>query len=263
MNWLADRSDWVLLLGALAVSAVAVVLGRAVLPRFVPADEHHHIRPVAGPLMPALGAMFAVLIALTLSSEVGYLRSAQQIVSDEASAASRLAWAATSPRVDGAGIQSALVAYLEATRAGEWRGDAAANGVDQRTAAALADLERAVRAEAARSEPGTPAGTDLLASLDALSTERRARIAEASRELPALYVVTLVVSGLALIVNAGALAVGSSRRFALLLGGLTVVVALSLALLFAVTAPWRGPLVVSGRPIDDVIRDLHRGFFRR
>ena len=49
--------------------------------------------------MPALGAAFAIFAALTLASEAGYLRSAEGLVSDEAAASSRLAWAATSPGV--------------------------------------------------------------------------------------------------------------------------------------------------------------------
>jgi hypothetical protein len=33
------------------------------------------------------------------------------------------------------------------------------------------------------------------------------------------------------------------------------------ALLFALSAPWEGPLVVSGQPIDRVAQDLEAGFF--
>jgi hypothetical protein len=39
------------------------------------------------------------------------------------------------------------------------------------------------------------------------------------------------------------------------------VVGLSLALLFAIAAPWEGGLVASGDPIDAVLRDLESGFF--
>ena len=77
---------------------------------------------IAAPLMPALGAAFAIFAALTLAGEAGYLRAAEDLVSDEAAAASRLAWAATSPGVDAEPIQTALHDYLLATRAGEWRG---------------------------------------------------------------------------------------------------------------------------------------------
>lgn len=77
-----------------------------------------------------------------------------------------------------------------------------------------------------------------------------------------LYVVTLVTSGLALIANAGALALRASPRTSLLvLRRLASVVGLSLALLFSLTAPWRGPLTVSGQPIDAIVRDLQTGFF--
>ena len=77
-----------------------------------------------------------------------------------------------------------------------------------------------------------------------------------------LYVVTLVAGGVALIANAGALGFRSSVRTSLLVVGLAVVVGLSLALLFSLAAPWSGPLVVNGQPIDAVVGDLQAGFFR-
>lgn len=107
-----------------------------------------------------------------------------------------------------------------------------------------------------------PASTELLVALDALTSARRARGAAAAREIPVLYVVTLVTSGLALIANAGALALRASPRTSLLvLRRLASVVGLSLALLFSLTAPWRGPLTVSGQPIDAIVHDLQTGFF--
>jgi len=66
-----------------------------------------------------------------------------------------------------------------------------------------------------------------------------------------------------LIMNGGALTFRSSLRTSVLVVGLAVVVALSLALLFALTGPWQGPLIVSGRPLDTVVRDLQTGFFIR
>jgi uncharacterized membrane protein len=76
-------------------------------------------------------------------------------------------------------------------------------------------------------------------------------------------VFTLVVAGLALIAGAAALTIQARPRVALLIGGLTAVVGLSLALIFALGTPWRGPIVVSGHPIDAVIHDLGSGYFRR
>ncbi len=250
-----------LVAGWLVVAIAFTLLSRVVIRAVVPTEERDHVHAIAAPLMPALGATFAVLMALTLSSEAGYLRSAQDIVSKEAAQASRLAWASTSEGVETEPIQASLKRYLRATRAHEWAFSGGTEREDRATALALARLERVVRAEAARPGLGTPTSTELLAALDTLTTTRRERLAAASRELPALYVFTLVASGLALVVNAGALTTRSSARTSLLVGGLAVVVALSLALLFALSAPWNGPLTVSGDPIDVVVRDLGVGFF--
>jgi hypothetical protein len=88
-------------------------------------------------------------------------------------------------------------------------------------------------------------------------------LAAASHTIPLLYFLTLVASGAALIVNAGAFTFRSSLRTSLLIAGLAAVVGLSLALLCALTAPGSGPLIVGGQPIDAILRDLHVGFFRR
>jgi Protein of unknown function (DUF4239) len=262
MTWLASLPAGVQLVGWLAISLALAVASRLAVRFVVPSAEREHVHRIAAPLMPALGATFAVLVALTLSSEANYLRSAQDIVSAEAAQASRLAWAATNPGVETAAVQAALADYLRSTRLNEWRNAGADEREDADTARALRRLERTVRTEAARPALGTPASTELLSSLDGLTVARRDRLAASSRLLPALYVITLVASGVALIVNAGALTIRSSLRTSLLVVGLSAVVGLSLALLFALSGPWDGPLIVSGQPVDAVLRDLRSGFFR-
>ena len=226
MTWLTSLPTGVLVAGCLTLAFVVTAASRVVIRAVVPTDERDHVHAIAAPLMPALGATFAVLMALTLSSEAGYLRSAQDIVSNEAAQASRLAWASTSAGVETGPIQGAL----DATTSGRpgptnGRSRAAPSARTPPPRALVARLERTVRAEAARPALGTPTSTELLASLDTLTTTRRERLAAASRELPALYVLTLVASGLALVVNAGALTTRSSARTSLLVGGLAVVVA--------------------------------------
>ena len=100
-----------------------------------------------------------------------------------------------------------------------------------------------------------------MAAVDALTSDRRARLAAASHQLPALYVIVLALTGMALVVNATALTLRSGLRSAFLVGGLAVVIGLSLALLFALGTPWRGPITVSGQPIDTLVRDLGAGYF--
>jgi hypothetical protein len=260
MDWMTSLPVGVLVVVCLAITVSVAMLARVAVRALVPADEHDHVAQIAAPLMPALGAAFGILMALTVSSEAGYLKTAQEIAAGEAAAASRLAWAATSPAVDTEPIHIALAEYLELTRAREWHGDDAADG-DADAVTALARLERAVRAETSTDDLSTPESTELLTSLDSVTSGRRQRLAAASRQIPVLYVVTLVVSGLALIVNAGALGVRSRVRTSLLVLGLAAVVGLSLALLFSLSAPWRGGYIATGEPIDRIVDDLRSGYF--
>ena len=263
MIWLTSLPAPVLVVGGLAAALLVAVGSRLAVRALIPAAERDGAYTVAAPLMPALGAVFALLMALTLASEAGLLASAQGIVGNEAADASRLAWAATSAGVNSAPIQSALLGYLQATRANEWHGNNAADGDDPATAHALANLEDAVRTQAARSALGTPTSSELLSSLDALTNDRRARLAAASHVLPVLYVVVLALSAAALLANAAALTMRSGRRATVLIGGLVVVIGLSMALLFALGTPWRGSITVSGQPIDAVVHDLNAGYFQR
>jgi hypothetical protein len=261
MVWLTSLPTWALIVGCLGSAVLVSVASRFGLRAFIPAADKDSAFSIAAAIMTAIAAIFAVTMALTLASEATYLVSAQGAVNGEAADASRLAWAATSPRVDGAPIHAALIKYLEATRANEWHGANAASGQDPATVDAIANMEHVVRAEASRAVLGTPSSTELLASLDALTSDRRVRLAIASHELPGLYVITLAVSGAVLIVNANIVALRGSARSAFLIGGLPLIVGLSLALLFAIGSPFRGAVVVSSQPIDSVIQNLQTGYF--
>ena len=261
MVWLTSQPIGLLVLGCLAIALLFAVGSRLAARALVPESEQEAAHAVAAPLMSPLGAAFAILAALTLANEAGFLTSAQGIVSNEAADASRLAWASTMPDVRPAPIQARLRTYLQATRLHEWHGANAAEGSDTPTIRAVAHLERVVRTQAARPDLGTPTSTELLTALDSLTNDRRARLAAASREPPTFYVITLAVSGLALIAGAAALTIRAGRRVAVLVGGLTVVVGLSMALILVLGNPWRGTTFVSGHPIDVVIHDLGTGYF--
>jgi hypothetical protein len=261
MTWLASLPSGVLVVGSLVIALVVAALSRVATRHLVPLDERELVSAIAPPLMPALGATFAVLMALTLANEATSLRTSRDLVSQEGAQAARLAWAATTPGVDTQAIQDALRAYLVATRTNEWHRSGASEDDDPEVAEAIGDLERVVRVEAADADLTTPTTTELLAALDAVTTSRRARLAAAAREIPVLYVLTLLLSGVALVLNAGALTVRGGWRTGSLIVGLAAVVGLSMALLFAITAPWAGSLIVSGEPIDIVVDDLETDFF--
>ena len=261
MVWLTSRPVWVLVIGCLAVAIVVALGSRLLALKFLPSSEREDAHSTAAALMTAFAAAFVLLTALTLANEATSLTSAQTIVSTEAADASSLAWASTDPGVNAAPIQGALRNYLQATRTFEWHGSAAANGDDRATDNALAVLERNVRSQAARPTVGIPTSTELLTNLDSMTTQRRLRLAAASRSLPDFYAVLVIVTGLALIVNTSVVGTRGGKHAALVTMSLTIVIALSVALLFALATPWRGAIEVSGHPIDSVIADLKAGYF--
>src|SRR4051794_31932606 len=136
VTWLSSLPTWVLVLGWLGLALLMAAGGRVGVRALVPDRERDHVHQVAAPLMPALGAVFAIFAALTLAGEAGYLHTAEGLVSDEAAASSRLAWATTSPGVDSDSIQTALHDYLVATRAGEWEDADTSGAGDAATARA-------------------------------------------------------------------------------------------------------------------------------
>ena len=252
----------VLIVGGMGCALLVALGGWLAMRALLPTAERDTVHTIAGPLMSPLGTVFAIFMALSLATEANFLASAQGIVGNEAADASRLAWAATSPGVKSEPIQSALLDYLQAIRAYEWHGPDAADGNDAATKHAIASLENAVRIQAMSPALGTPTRSELLDSLDALSEDRGDRLAAASHQLPTFYVIVLLITGAALIVDAAALALRSSRRSAMLVGMLAIVIGLSLALLFALGTPWLGPITVSGQPIDNIVQGLKIGYFQ-
>jgi hypothetical protein len=90
MTWLTSLPAVVLVAGGLVLALLATLGGRLAVRALVPATEREAAYTIAAPLMPALGALFALFMGLTLASEASFLASAQGIVSNEAADASRL-----------------------------------------------------------------------------------------------------------------------------------------------------------------------------
>jgi hypothetical protein len=263
MTWLTSLPVWALVISCLSIALIVAFGGRAVALALIAPREREEAHAIAAALMTAFAAAFVLLTALTLANEATSLASDQTIVSTESADASSLAWASTNPGVSSAPVQLALRNYLRATRTYEWSGSAAADGDDPATAHALAALERTVRSQAAQSAIGNSTSDELLTNVDALTAQRRLRLAAASRSIPVFYAILVIVTGLALIVNTSVVGIRGGLRAMFVTLSLAVVIALSVALLFALATPWRGPIQVSGRPIDAVIADVSTGYFHR
>jgi len=260
MTRVVSLPSWLLVVVGVALCGAIAVGARWSMRRWL-GDDTDRASSVSGPLMPALGALFALLAALALNAESTQLHTASENASLEAAASARLAWAATSPGVHTAKIQREQLAYLNATRGAEW-GDGNGDG-DPQAKRALAALERTVRADASQKTLNSAEANELLAALDGVSVARRQRLAAIEGMLPDLYLIVVLAAGLALVVNSAGLALSHRPGVASLTGGLVLVVGLTLALLLAVSAPFQGGFIVNGRPVDLVISDLSSGVFHR
>lgn len=253
---------WLLVIGSLVLFALIAFVTRVLGERLLDADRRSRSRDILGPLTPALAALFSVMAAFTIANEAGYLRTAENVVSAEGSAASRLAWATTSPGVDGAPIRAALTGFLETAVRVDWSGRSEALRTPPAVARSLQRLEGVTRRAATAPGVSSAVASELLTAVDGLSTARRDVVAESTRSIPIGYLLVLGITGAALVANVALLSLTASRRGLALVVGVVVVVGLSLALLIGISAPFVGPLRVGPGAVDRVIADLRDDMFR-
>lgn len=224
----------------------------------VPADREADLAGVAGPLIPALGAMFAFLAAFAINTEWGQLRDAQHAAELEADAAARFALIAASPGLDGPRLRRMLQRYLRHVVDDEFPRLPSGHGSEE-ARDALADLFRETREIVARPSLGPVSGADLLGAVDAMVSLRRDRLSLASRSMPSALLLLAFVSGVVLCLDAVLVGLPQPRWVAVTVGGLVVVTALALALVVAVSAPYRGTLSVDVHPIEVVLEQVSQG----
>jgi hypothetical protein len=255
-------SGIVLVVASIVLFGAAAWITHVVADRRFDEDHRRRSRDIVGPLTPALAALFSVMVAFTIVTEAGYLRTAQTVVTVEGTAASRLAWASTTPGVDGAPIRRALTDALDTMVRTDWSGRDETDRTPPAIVRSLRRLESVTRGAAV--EPGTPSAVsgELLSTLDSFTSARRDVVAEATRSIPLGYLAVLVITGLALVVNVALLSLAAGRRGLALVIGVVVIVGLSIALLIGVAAPFMGPLQVNHGVLDRVLADLHGGMFR-
>ena len=238
-------------LGWAAIAAV-------VLEATIPVENQRNLALVAAPIVPALGAMFAFLTAFAITTEWGQLRDAQHAAEQEGDAAARFALVVESPGLDGPRLRRLLHGYLRSVVDDEWPRLPEGRG-SQVSRDALGELFRETRRLVAQPATGVVTGTDLLAAVDALVSLRRDRLSRASRYLPPALLLLAFVSGVVLCLDAVIIALPYGGWEGLTVGGVVVVTALSLALVVAISAPYRGTLSVDPRPIEAAAEQVAMG----
>jgi hypothetical protein len=262
MQWALSLKPEALFFGSLllvAAGGVGVILA---LHRIVSPKNRESVGMTAAAYMTALGSLFAILTGFLINAEYTTLRRTQDIVAEEASAASRLAWATEGlAGVDSALVQDALATYLHDLDTGEW--DALANGDPERSLAvrSLSDLQGVVFNVGSREYVSAASAEGMRSAVSDLTSARRERVAIASQSLPVPLFALSVVAGVALIVNAIAVTLRSRTWTVAVAAGILVIVALDLALILAISAPFQGAFTASRAPIAELYGEVRAGDF--
>lgn len=253
---------WVLFPLSLVVIGSIAGLSHLVIRRFL---GDHVGRSVihAGPLMPTLGALFAFLSAFVIATEWTAQSTSEATVARMASASARLAWASTAPGADTAAIQSAIVADLSSTATVGWEDLRDGDEAEMVQNDTYRELQRTVRDSAYAPAVAPAASGELLAAVDDLGAARRDLANEAGRTLPTLLLVVMALSGIALTINAVILVLENAGRSSFVVLSVVLIVALDLALLLVLAAPFRGTLEASPAPLTVVRTEIETGFFSR
>jgi hypothetical protein len=262
--WLEGLAGWSaprLFGGFLAWFMGWSVLVGVLMHNAIPDSQEADLATIAGRLMPVVGSLFALLTAFVITNQWNRSRDAEKTVGKEADASVRLALATSAPHVDGPGLRRHLLTYLQSLLAEEWhtlRHDAPGS-LD--TARHLRHLQRAVRDAALAPTVPTPVTSDLLTAAEAVAVTRRDRLNLAGHGLPAPLFLLAFLSGVVVCLNAIAIAVQFDSWVALIIVALVVTVALDLALVVAISAPFRGSISVVPTPITAVVADFGLGQF--
>ncbi|MGA0069101.1 MAG: hypothetical protein ACO3PB_06565 [Miltoncostaeaceae bacterium] len=259
-NYLVSLNEWVMvpLIIVLTLGASAVMMWT--FSRYIRGEHREKSGATAAAYMTALGSLFAILTGFLINSEYSTLRDTQRIVGQEVAAASRLAYASASlPAADAELLQDALAAYLDDVQVGEWQ--ALGRGTAGKSPAidSLRELERRVSRLSDRPYVRSAEQAAIGAALDGVTSARRQRVVIATQSLPIALFALSVIAGIALVANSLLVSLRAGPRYGWVALGIVLVVALDLAAILAISAPFRGPFQVDIAPVTELAAEVRAG----
>lgn len=262
VNTLSALHWWIILPASLLLVGLISLGLRVLIERLV---GHHRAEAarIAGPLMPALGVLFAFMSGFAITTAWNAQVVAESTVTRESAAATALGWAATAPGADTPAIRSALDAYLTVTVTEEWQQLSTSSPSVTPTTDELAELQRTVRASASSDGVTSPDASAMLSRLDELASTRVARIDAATGSMPLPLFLAIFLTGIAVCLNALVISIDSDSRARLVSASIVVVVAVDLAVLLILSGPFVGSQRVSNAPLVAVREQIHNGQITR
>ncbi len=264
MSWLTSLPVWAILFLSLLI--VGSVSSASYLLLHKKTGEHRERTGMAAAAyMTALGSLFAILTGFLINSEYATLRQAQSLVGKEAAAASRLAWATEAlPSVDTALVQQRLGVYLSDSEESDFKAfgtDKAQNAQTSPGFGSLRELQSVSFTIASRPYVASATANAIEASMADLTDARRELLSIADSEMPIELLLLSAIAGFALIINALFVSLRSGGNTVYVAVGIILIVALDLALIVGISAPFRGPFVVDAGPVQTMATEVQSGVY--
>lgn len=250
-DWLGGLPTLVLFLGMTAIG-LAVAMGLSWLwPRVIEDDVRTRTSGSVITIVGVVAGIYAVLIGFVIVNEWQTFDDAQTNVSAESAAiATALFEASTLPEPARTRISRALARYNRSVVCVEIPSLSEDHLPARRTAAALRNVFETT-ANVSADVQAQPLYSSLAGEIGDIATARRARINDASSPVPELLLVVIFIMSLGLVAAVSVLDTQHKRWHAVLTVGVTVLVALNLALVVALGRPFRGAAAVSDAPFRE------------
>jgi hypothetical protein len=258
--WLTSLPTGVVFVGLIVVmGGIAATAHHVMITRISP-ERRVGMSKTATVYITELGTLFAILTGFLISAEYSIYRQAQTAIAQETSAGTNLAYSTRPlPAVDISQIQDRAALYIDSIRTEDWAALRRGDLPEGQTFERMKDLQGAAYLLTARAY--TPASTEweLRQAVDDLIARRKERLAIGTLTLPGLMFLLSVAAGLALIINAVMVSLREGRYAALVAVTIVIIVALDLALIIALSAPFRGGFIVSSAPLEILHDELRQG----
>ena len=249
MHWLVGLPTMVLFLVLLAVGfAVAAVLSW-LSARAIEDEVRTRTSSSVTTVVGVIAALYAVLVAFVVVNEWSTLNDANAHLSDEAAALTAVYYnAGVLPAPTRLAIQGQTIAYVRAVVCSEIPYLADHDGPDPVAARQLQKLFATVGAAppAVTSSAFYASAVNQLANV---ASARRARVSSAASGLPDVLLAVIIATSIVLVAIMSVLDTQHRRWHVILMGAVTLLVALNLALILTLARPFDGAASVNDAPL--------------
>lgn len=262
MRWLTSLPNEVLFVGSIVLFVGVAGIAHLALELTTDKPQRERAGITAAAYMTALGSLFAILTGFLVNTEYSTLRAANALVAEQVAAASRIAWATEGlPAVDAATVQASLADFLDAVDTREWEAYASGGDVESAAVRAFGDLQATVFDVASRTYAPEASVSALQDALGQLTVARGQLSALSVQTMPFPLLLLSALAGVALIANAIVVSLRSGRGTTVVAIGIVVIVALDLALIVGVSAPFQGAFLANRAPISTLAQEVRDGRF--